>query len=67
LWECQSRLLLTANDGTEIIGGEVPTAEVICGTTPVDVKGKMHEAVNFGGENKNEAGEIPQKQGRKHD
>jgi hypothetical protein len=49
------------------IGGEIPAAEPICGTRPVDVKVKMDEAVNNSGENRNDAVKIPQKQGRKHD
>jgi hypothetical protein len=33
----------------------------------VEVKVKMQEAANNGGENRNEAAKIPQKTGRKHD
>jgi len=57
LWECQSGLLLYfyCNKGNLDLGGEVPTAGLICGRRPVDVKVKMHGAAKFGGENQNEA------------
>ncbi len=38
------------------IGGEVPTAESICGTRPVEVKVKMHRAVRLAGENRKRDG-----------
>jgi len=46
------------------MGEEVPTAESICGTRPVDVKVKMHEAVNLAGENRNEAVKSRGRQGK---
>jgi predicted hydrolase (HD superfamily) len=64
LWECQSRLLLTTNDGTRIIGGEVPAAGTICGTRPVDVKVKMHIAANRAGESWGRAAKLRTGQGK---
>jgi predicted hydrolase (HD superfamily) len=64
LWECQSRLLLTTNDGTRIIGGEVPVAVTICGTRPVDVKVKMHTAANLAGESWGRAAKLRTGQGK---
>jgi predicted hydrolase (HD superfamily) len=37
------------------VRGVTSAAETICGTSPVDVKVKMHRAANFAGENRNEA------------
>jgi predicted hydrolase (HD superfamily) len=58
LWECQSGLLLNFCKGNLNLGGEVPTAGLICGTRPVDVKVKIHEAVNLAGEKRNQAAEF---------
>jgi hypothetical protein len=36
------------------MGEEVPTAETICGTRPVEVKVKMQKAAHLGGEKANQ-------------
>ena len=45
-------------------GGEVPTAESICGTRPVEVKVKMHKAVKLAGENRKETAKSRDAQGK---
>src|SRR3984885_11274548 len=45
-------------------GGEVPTAESICGTRPVEVKVKMHKAVKLAAENRKETAKSRDAQGK---
>jgi hypothetical protein len=45
----------------ELIGGRFQLQGLICGTRPVEVKIKIHKAVNHGGENRNQAAETVQK------
>ena len=49
------------------MGEEVPTAETICGTRPVEVKVKMYKAVNLAGENRKPAAKSRRKQGESND
>jgi hypothetical protein len=40
---------------------------LICGTSPVEVKVKMHKAANLAGENRNYAAKSRRNRGRRHD